>query len=178
MSSPTPAASPPRTSSGRRAARATRGTRACWPSGCAAPWRAPSSPCGPAARCSGSTCAGARSSLPSSASRPPSRLAASSPRSSLLGAGAPNLADSPVMASTGVLIVSCPDQPGIIAAVASFVACYGGNVIELQQHTDDTGGAFFQRAEFELEHLDQPADGIGGAVDRAVAPKSVLPSTM
>src|SRR3546814_14804025 len=67
------------------------------------------------------------------------------------------------MASTGVLLVSCPDQPGIIAAVASFVAGHGGNVIDLQQHTDDTDGAFFQRVEFELENFDLPADGIGEA---------------
>src|SRR3546814_2870826 len=50
-----------------------------------------------------------------------------------------------------------------LAAVASFVAGHGGNVIDLQQHTDDTDGAFFQRVEFELENFDLPADGIGEA---------------
>ena len=67
------------------------------------------------------------------------------------------------MPSTGVLLVSCPDQPGIVAAVASFVAAHGGNVIDLQQHTDHTDGAFFQRIELELEHVDLGRDEIGPA---------------
>lgn len=58
------------------------------------------------------------------------------------------------MSTTGILLVSCPDQPGIVAAVASFVAGHGGNVIDLQQHTDHTDGAFFQRVEFELDRFD------------------------
>jgi formyltetrahydrofolate deformylase len=56
--------------------------------------------------------------------------------------------------ATGVLLISCPDRPGIVAAVTSFVAEHGGNVIDLQQHTDHTDGAFFQRVELELDHLD------------------------
>ncbi|MEY2430885.1 MAG: formyltetrahydrofolate deformylase, partial [Acidimicrobiaceae bacterium] len=74
------------------------------------------------------------------------------------------------MAATGVLLVSCPDQPGIVAAVASFVAAHGGNVIDLQQHTDHTDGAFFQRVEFELEHFDlgrpQIAEAFSPVADR------------
>ena len=58
------------------------------------------------------------------------------------------------MSATGILLVSCPDQPGIVAAVASFVAAHGGNVIDLQQHTDHTDGAFFQRVAFELDNVD------------------------
>ena len=56
--------------------------------------------------------------------------------------------------TTGILLVSCPDRPGIVAAVASFVASHGGNVIDLQQHTDHTDAAFFQRVEFELDRFD------------------------
>jgi formyltetrahydrofolate deformylase len=67
------------------------------------------------------------------------------------------------MAATGVLLVSCPDQPGIVAAVATFVAEHGGNVIDLQQHTDHTDGAFFQRVEFELDRFDLARDQIGQA---------------
>ena len=67
------------------------------------------------------------------------------------------------MAPTGVLLVSCPDRPGIVAAVASFVAAHGGNVIDLQQHTDHTDGAFFQRVEFELDHFDLERPNIADA---------------
>jgi formyltetrahydrofolate deformylase len=56
--------------------------------------------------------------------------------------------------ASGVLLVSCPDRAGIVAAVAAFVAEHGGNVVDLQQHTDHTDGAFFQRVEFELAGVD------------------------
>jgi formyltetrahydrofolate deformylase len=65
--------------------------------------------------------------------------------------------------STGVLLVSCPDQRGIVAAVAAFVASHGGNVIDLQQHTDHTDGAFFQRVELELDGVDLGRDELGPA---------------
>jgi formyltetrahydrofolate deformylase len=65
--------------------------------------------------------------------------------------------------ATGVLLVSCPDQPGIVAAVASFVASHGGNVIDLQQHTDHTDAAFFQRVEFELDRFDLARADIAAA---------------
>jgi formyltetrahydrofolate deformylase len=65
--------------------------------------------------------------------------------------------------STGILLVSCPDQPGIVAAVATFVAAHGGNVIDLQQHTDHTDGAFFQRVEFETDHFDLDRTDVGPA---------------
>jgi formyltetrahydrofolate deformylase len=51
---------------------------------------------------------------------------------------------------TAVLLVSCPDRPGIVAAVTTFVAARGGNVVDLQQHTDHSDGVFFQRVQFEL----------------------------
>ncbi len=74
------------------------------------------------------------------------------------------------MSATGILLVSCPDQPGIVAAVASFVASHGGNVIDLQQHTDHTDSAFFQRVEFELDNVDlqrhEIADAFTPVADR------------
>jgi len=53
----------------------------------------------------------------------------------------------------GVLLVSCLDQPGIVAAVSSLVYGGGGNIVDLQQHTDPVDGAFFQRVEFELDQF-------------------------
>jgi formyltetrahydrofolate deformylase len=64
---------------------------------------------------------------------------------------------------TGILLVSCPDRPGIVAAVAAFVAEHGGNVTDLQQHTDHTDGAFFQRVQFELDRFDLPRADIPSA---------------
>lgn len=61
--------------------------------------------------------------------------------------------------------MACPDQPGIVAAVASFVASHGGNIIDLQQHTDDTDRAFFQRVEMEIDEFDLPREEIGPAFE-------------
>ena len=50
--------------------------------------------------------------------------------------------------NTAVLLISCPDQPGIVAAVAGWVAGVGGNIVHAEQHTDRHDGMFFQRVEF------------------------------
>ncbi|MGA1362802.1 MAG: formyltetrahydrofolate deformylase [Ilumatobacteraceae bacterium] len=50
--------------------------------------------------------------------------------------------------NTSVLRISCPDQPGLVAAVSSWVAGVGGNIVHAEQHTDRHDGMFFQRVEF------------------------------
>ena len=61
---------------------------------------------------------------------------------------------------TAVLLLSCPDQPGVVAATADFVYRHGGNIVDAQQHTDRTDGIFFQRVEFLLEGCDLARDEI------------------
>ncbi|MGE6631095.1 formyltetrahydrofolate deformylase [Bacillus sp. NPDC077027] len=52
------------------------------------------------------------------------------------------------------LLVSCPDQPGIVAAVSSCLFESGANIIESSQYTTDPeGGRFFLRIEFELTDI-------------------------
>ena len=55
---------------------------------------------------------------------------------------------------TAVLLISCPDRPGIVAGVADFVFRHGGNIVAAEQYTDHGAGTFFQRVEFELDRLD------------------------
>jgi len=53
-----------------------------------------------------------------------------------------------------VLLLSCPDQRGVVAATTSFVAQHDGNIIHAEQHVDTapSGEAvLFQRIEFELD---------------------------
>ena len=53
------------------------------------------------------------------------------------------------------LLISCPDQPGIVASVSRFLYEHGANIISSDQHsTDPVGGDFFMRIEFELPELD------------------------
>ncbi|QWC84690.1 formyltetrahydrofolate deformylase [Nocardioidaceae bacterium] len=51
---------------------------------------------------------------------------------------------------THVLTLSCPDRPGIVAAVSAALAEAGGNITASQQFGSDTG-TFFMRVEVELE---------------------------
>ena len=52
------------------------------------------------------------------------------------------------MNPSAVLLISCPDQPGIVAAVATWVGSVGGNIVHAEQHTDVSDAMFFQRVEF------------------------------
>lgn len=55
------------------------------------------------------------------------------------------------MARRGRLLISCPDGPGIVAAVSRFLYEYGANIAHFDQHsTAASGGRFFLRAEFDL----------------------------
>ncbi len=50
------------------------------------------------------------------------------------------------------LLISCPDGPGIVAAVSSFLFAQGANILESDQHsTDPVGGRFFMRMAFTLD---------------------------
>jgi formyltetrahydrofolate deformylase len=60
------------------------------------------------------------------------------------------------------LLVSCPDRPGIIAAVSRYLYEAGANIIHSDQHSSDpSGGEFFLRMEFTAEgrSLDELRDG-------------------
>lgn len=53
-----------------------------------------------------------------------------------------------------ILKISCLDQPGIVAKVATYVAGHCGNLIEFAQFSNQLGGKFFARLEIETENLD------------------------
>jgi len=53
-----------------------------------------------------------------------------------------------------ILKLRCPDQPGIVAKVASYVAGHGGNLIEFSQFSDQLGQKFFARLEIVTSDLD------------------------
>ncbi len=55
-----------------------------------------------------------------------------------------------------VLLIACPDRPGIVASTAGFVFEHGGNILDAQQHTDPDDGVFFQRIDVALDRFDIP----------------------
>ena len=48
-----------------------------------------------------------------------------------------------------ILTLQCPDQPGIVAAVANLIADVGGNIMNADQHTDRDSAVFLQRIEID-----------------------------
>ena len=68
------------------------------------------------------------------------------------------------------LLVTCPDAPGILAAVTAFLRNHGANITALDQHaTEPEDGTFFLRAEFTTPTLDLAADALEAAFARVVA---------
>jgi len=65
--------------------------------------------------------------------------------------------------TTAVLLVSCPDQKGLVAAVSDFVYRHDGNIRSADQHTDDEVGVFLQRVEWDLAGFRIPREGIAEA---------------
>jgi len=41
-----------------------------------------------------------------------------------------------------ILKLSCPDQPGIVAKIATYVAGHRGNLVEFNQFSDQLGSRF------------------------------------
>ncbi|MFC1478511.1 formyltetrahydrofolate deformylase [Candidatus Margulisiibacteriota bacterium] len=57
--------------------------------------------------------------------------------------------------NTARLLISCPDQKGIVAVLSNFIFEHGGNIIQSDQHsTDYQNGQFFMRLDFSLENFD------------------------
>ena len=55
------------------------------------------------------------------------------------------------MSQSLTLGFSCPDQPGIVHSVSSFIVTVGGNITESQQYEDRDTRLFFMRVEFDVE---------------------------
>jgi formyltetrahydrofolate deformylase len=71
--------------------------------------------------------------------------------------------------TTARLLITCPDRPGIVAAVTAFLFQHGANITELDQHsTDPEGGKFFMRLEFQTPRLDVSRAALHEAFGAAV----------
>jgi formyltetrahydrofolate deformylase len=63
--------------------------------------------------------------------------------------------------NTARLLITCPDQPGIISAVSTFLYNHGANITDLDQHSSDAHSArFFLRLEFQTPGLDCSLDAL------------------
>lgn len=72
--------------------------------------------------------------------------------------------------ATARLLLSAPDRPGLVAAIAEFIYGHGGDVTQADQHNDEVDGMFFQRVEFRLAGFDIPRAELSGALSEVAGP--------
>lgn len=71
---------------------------------------------------------------------------------------------------TATLLISCPDQRGLVAKFANFIYSNGGNIIHADQHTDFASGLFLTRIEWQLGGFNLPRELIGPAFNAIAQP--------
>ena len=62
---------------------------------------------------------------------------------------------------SAVLLISCPDQTGLVANVTQFIHANNGNVVHLDQHVDRQQSVFFMKLAWDLEGFWIPRERIG-----------------
>jgi len=67
------------------------------------------------------------------------------------------------MKHTAVLLISCPDQKGLVAAIANFLLTYNANIMHADQHQDAELKLFLMRVEWEVEGFTLPLGDFAAA---------------
>lgn len=66
--------------------------------------------------------------------------------------------------NNAILLIVCPDQPGLVATVAQFIHRHQGNIVDLDQHTDPETQTFLMRIEWELQGFSLGREELVGAL--------------
>ena len=66
-------------------------------------------------------------------------------------------------------LIHCPDQPGIISTVTSFIQKTGGNIVYLDQHVDKEAEVFFMRLEAEFPTTQNAVSNIEDNFEEEIA---------
>ena len=73
--------------------------------------------------------------------------------------------------STAILLVSCPDQIGLIHTITEFLSRHNGNIVQLNEHVERPDNSFFFRVEWELEHFTIPKSELAKELEKALFSK-------
>ncbi|PKO25692.1 MAG: formyltetrahydrofolate deformylase [Betaproteobacteria bacterium HGW-Betaproteobacteria-8] len=63
------------------------------------------------------------------------------------------------MKNTATLLITCPDQKGLVAAIADFLYRHDANILHADQHQDSENNLFLMRVEWDLEGSSLSLDG-------------------
>jgi formyltetrahydrofolate deformylase len=58
------------------------------------------------------------------------------------------------MKNSAILLISCPDQKGIVATISDFVFRHNGNILHADEHADEGSNLFLMRVEFDPTDFD------------------------
>jgi len=72
---------------------------------------------------------------------------------------------------TAILLIHCPDHPGILSSVTEFIFNNEGNIMTLEQHVEEFENHFFMRVEWDLENFAIPREKIKEFFSTLVAKK-------
>ena len=61
---------------------------------------------------------------------------------------------------TATLLLSCPDQRGLVARIAHFIFERGGNILDLDEHVDANEGLFFLRVSWDMRDFSLTGDKV------------------
>jgi len=61
---------------------------------------------------------------------------------------------------TAILLISCPDQKGLVAQISEFLFQNNGNIVHADNHIDAETGLFLMRVEWELDDFQIPRSEI------------------
>jgi len=71
--------------------------------------------------------------------------------------------------NTAVLLMHCPDRPGILAVVTEFINQHKGNILYLDQYVNREEKVFFMRVKWELDEFQIPKEKIGEYFETLIA---------
>jgi len=66
--------------------------------------------------------------------------------------------------TTAILLLSCPDQKGIVAAVSGFIAQHNGNILDADQYSIQPENMLFMRVEWEMDRFGLARDELEDAI--------------
>jgi formyltetrahydrofolate deformylase len=58
------------------------------------------------------------------------------------------------MKTSAILLLSCPDRKGLVAAISDFVFRHNGNILHADEHADEGSNLFLMRVEFDAANFD------------------------
>jgi formyltetrahydrofolate deformylase len=65
--------------------------------------------------------------------------------------------------SSAILLLSCPDQPGLVSRISNFIFNHGGNILDLDEHVDVENKHFFIRICWDLKNFSIPNSEVAEA---------------